>query len=148
GWRLGYAACPDKALAQAVGGIQSHSTSNPTSFSQAGGVTALRQGDEDARKMCQVFEKRRNLLFDRIAALKPLKPFRPQGAFYLFVNIRDLGMNSITLSEKLLNEAHLAVVPGKPFGSDDHIRLSFATSEKNLEEAVRRLEVWLKNLPG
>ncbi len=148
GWRLGYAACPDKELAKAVGSIQSHSTSNPTSFAQAGGVVALKQAEADTVKMCRIFEKRRNLLYDRLNVLPRLKPFRPQGAFYLFVNIRDLGIDSVTLSEKLLNEAHIAVVPGKPFGSDEHIRLSFATSEKHLEEAAKRLEVWLWNLPG
>ncbi len=144
GWRLGYAACPDKELAKAVGSIQSHSTSNATSFAQAGGVAALNLAEEDAKKMCQVFEKRRNLLCERLASLPRLKAFRPGGAFYVFVNIRDLGIDSVTLSERLLNEAHVAVVPGKPFGSDEHIRLSFATSEKNLEEAVKRLAAWLQ----
>ena len=143
GWRLGYAACPDKELAKAVGGIQSHSTSNPTSFAQAGGVLALQKGEDDAAQMCRSYEKRRNLLFEQIKALPKMKPFRPQGAFYLFVNTREIGIDSVKLSERLLEEAHVAVVPGKPFGSDDHIRLSFATSEKNLQEAVRRLAAWL-----
>jgi aspartate aminotransferase len=144
GWRLGYAACPDRELAKAVGSIQSHSTSNPTSFAQDGGVVALEKGDEDARRMCQVYQKRRDLLMERLTVIPKIKPFRPQGAFYLFVNIRDTGFDSMKLSAALLEEAHIAVVPGKPFGSDDHIRMSFATSENNLEEAASRLASWLR----
>lgn len=144
GWRLGYAACPTKKLADAVAGIQSHSTSNATSFAQAGGVVALEKGEEEARKLCRVFEKRRDLFLQRISAIHPLKPFRPEGAFYLFVNSKGTGLDSVRLAERLLEEAHVAVVPGKPFGSDDHIRLSFATSEQNLEEAARRIESWMR----
>jgi len=144
GWRLGYAACPDLGLAKAIGSIQSHSTSNPTSFAQAGGVVALEKGEGEAKKMCQVFEKRRNEFYDQIAQLPKLKPFRPEGAFYLFVDIRETQMDSVRLAQAWLGEAHVAVVPGKPFGSDNHIRMSFASSEKNLKEAVRRLANWLK----
>lgn len=145
GWRLGYAACP-KEVAKAIGAFQSHSTSNPTSFAQAGGTVALDQGDADAAKMCAVYEKRRDLFYKRIAAVPGLKPFRPQGAFYLFVNIRESGLSSADLSQKLLEEAHVAVVPGEPFGSGDHIRMSFATSEAKLEEAANRLDKWFKKL--
>ncbi len=144
GWRLGYAACPDMGLAKAAGSIQSHSTSNPTSFAQSGGVTALENGETDAASMCRIFEKRRNLLYDKIAALPKLKPFRPQGAFYLFVNIKATGLNSVKLSERWLEEAHVAVVPGGPFGSDEHVRLSFAASDDILNEAVLRLGKWLQ----
>jgi aspartate aminotransferase len=142
GWRLGYAACPNKELAEAVGSIQSHSTSNATSFSQAGGVVALDQGDADAAKMCEVFQKRRDMFYEKIAAIPKLNPFKAQGAFYLFVNIKETKIDSLTLSQRLLDEALVAVVPGKPFGSDIHIRMSFATSEKNLEEAAQRLAAW------
>lgn len=146
GWRLGYAACPNKEWAQAIGSIQSHSTSNATSFAQAGGVTALEKGDEDARKMCQVFEKRRDLFINKLAGISALIPFKPQGAFYLFANIAKTGLSSVTIAERLLQEALVAVVPGKPFGSDAHIRMSFATSEKNLEQSARRLSEWFKSL--
>lgn len=144
GWRLGYAACPWKELAQAVSGIQSHSTSNPTSFSQAGGVVALDQGEADARKMCESFEKRSVLLYDRIKTIPQLKPFKPQGTFYLFVNSSGTGLGSVQLCQALLDEAHVAVVPGGPFGSDQHIRMSFASSEKSLLDAVSRIQNWLK----
>lgn len=142
GWRLGYAACANRDLAKAVSSLQSHSTSNPTSFAQAGGVVALDQGDAEAQRMCKVYEKRRDLFYGLISQIKPLKPFRPQGAFYLFVNIAETGLSSADLIQKLLEEAHVATIPGKPFGSDAHIRMSFATSESKLEEAARRLSRW------
>lgn len=143
GWRLGYAAFPTKQMAVAVGSVQSHSTSNPTSFAQAGGVVALEKGDIDAEKMCRTFEKRRDWLFDALNAIPKLKPFRPQGAFYMFVDISATGLDSMTFSSRLLEEAHVAVVPGKPFGADKHVRLSFAASDKILQEAVRRIQNWL-----
>ncbi len=146
GWRLGYAACPDNALAQAVGSIQSHSTSNATSFSQAGGVVALNQGEEDAAKMRAVFEKRRTDFAKKIAAIPHMKPFVAQGAFYLWVDISSSGIDSLTLSQRLLDEALVAVVPGKPFGSDKHIRLSYATSEQQLDEAARRLTAFFSKI--
>ncbi len=144
GWRLGYAACPSKDLAQAVGSIQSHSTSNATSFAQAGGTVALETGEAEAQKMCRVFEKRRDSFFARLSGIPKIKPFKPGGAFYLFVNTRQTGIDSLKLSERLLEEALVAVVPGKPFGSDDHIRLSFATSDAVLDEAADRIENWIR----
>lgn len=146
GWRLGYSACPSKELAQAVGSIQSHSTSNATSFAQSGGIAALEKGEADALKLKDVFQKRRDLFIQHLSVIPQFKPFKPQGAFYLFVNITKTGMGSVELSERLLNEALVAVVPGKPFGSDAHIRLSFATSEAKLEEASRRIASWIKKL--
>lgn len=146
GWRLGYAACPNKELAQAVGSIQSHSTSNATSFSQAGGVAALDKGEDDAKRMCEVFQKRRDFFIEKLSVIPQLKPFKAQGAFYLFADISKCGLGSLQVSERLLQEALVAVVPGKPFGSDKHIRMSFATSDKNLEEAASRLAAWFKKL--
>jgi len=145
GWRLGYSACPNKELAEAVGSVQSHSTSNPTSFAQPGAVVALEKGEDDARKMCVAFQKRRDWFYDAIAAIPKLKPFRPQGTFYMFVDISATGIGSLKFAESLLEEAHVAVVPCKPFGADTHVRMSFASSEKNLEEAVKRIAAWLKN---
>jgi len=144
GWRLGYAGIPDKPLAKAVASFQSHSTSNPNSFAQAGGITALDLGDEEAKKMCAVYEKRRDLFIHLLKAIPSLKPFRPEGAFYLFINIAETGMTGLQLADLLLEKAHLAVVPGEPFGSSKHIRVSYATSEKDIEEAVRRMTQWIK----
>lgn len=146
GWRIGYAACP-KEVAEAISSLQSHATSNPTSFAQAGAAAAVEKGDGEAKKMCEVFEKRRDLFISELQKIPKFKPFKPQGAFYLFVNIRGTGLDSMKLTERLLEEARVAVVPGKVFGSNDHIRLSFACSEKDILEASRRIREWVQKNP-
>lgn len=146
GWRLGYAACPTKEMAKAMSSFQSHSTSNTTTFAQPGGIQALEQGDKDAAQMCQAFEKRRNFFVEKIKAIPKLEPFVAQGAFYLFVNIAKTGLDSMKFTERLLSEAHVAVVPGKPFGSEQHVRMSFASSEKSLEQAASRIAAWIAKL--
>jgi len=139
GWRLGYAACPDKALAKAVESIQSHSTSNPVSFTQAGGVAALDRGEAEAGKMKDVFEKRRDLFLSLLEKIDCFTTTKPGGAFYLFVNIKKTGLSAFEVSKRLLEEAHVAVIPGEPFGSAEHIRLSYAVSEKEIYSAVERM---------
>jgi aspartate aminotransferase len=139
GWRLGYAAFPDKTLAKAVESIQSHSTSNPVSFTQPGGVAALDQGDDEAGKMCAVFQKRRDLFIEKLKAVRAFKPFKPDGAFYLFTDIQATGLSGLEVAKKLLAEVHVAVIPCEPFGSPHHIRMSYATSEKDIETAVTRI---------
>lgn len=144
GWRLGYAAFQDKALAKAVESIQSHSTSNPVSFTQAGGVVALDQGDAEAEKMRAVFEKRRDLFLSLLKKVPSFKPFKPSGAFYLFVDIQGTGLSAFEVAKKLLEDVHVAVIPCEPFGSAQHIRMSYATSEKDIEAAVQRIADWAK----
>ena len=139
GWRLGYAAFPEKTLAKAVESIQSHSTSNPVSFTQPGGVVALDQGDAEAQKMCAVFQKRRDLFIEKLKVVKSFKPFKSNGAFYLFVDIQGTGLSGLEVAKKLLEEVHVAVIPCEPFGSPHHIRMSYATSEKDIETAVTRI---------
>lgn len=146
GWRLGYTACPNKELAKAIGSMQSHSTSNPTSFAQVGGVVALEKGDEEAKTMCGVYQRRRDLFYNLISEIPKFKPFKPQGAFYLFVDISETGLTSMQATERLLNEAHVAVVPGAPFGNDAYIRMSFATSDDKLQEAAARIKHWASKL--
>ena len=145
GWRIGYAACP-KEIADAASTLQSHSTSNSTSFAQAGALAALEKGEAEAKRMCQIFEKRRNLFLAELKKIPKIKAFPPQGAFYVFVNIEGTGLDSMRFTERLLDEARVAVVPGKVFGSDCHIRLSFACSEKDLLESSRRIHDWIAKL--
>lgn len=147
GWRLGYAAMAEKSLAKAVESIQSHSTSNPVSFTQPGGVVALDQGDEEAKKMCAVFQKRRDLFISLLKTVPSFKPFKPNGAFYLFTDIQDTGLSAFEVARKLLDEAHIAVIPCEPFGSPAHIRMSFATSEKDIENAVQRIASLFSKVP-
>lgn len=146
GWRLGYCACLSKELAEAIASMQSHTTSNPTSFAQPGGLVALDRGDEDARRMSCAYEKRRDLFLDLLAGIPRLKAFRPQGAFYIFANIKDTGLDCVRVTKSLLEEAHVAIVPGDAFGSQDHIRMSFATSEAQLCGAASRLRDWFSKL--
>ena len=143
GWRLGYAACP-KEIASAASSLQSHSTSNPTSFAQVGFLEAIKQGDAFPNQMRDTYEKRRNLMVDLLNEIPGFKAFKPKGAFYVFCDITGTKLSSLELSGKLLEEAKVAVVPGVAFGDDKAIRLSFATSETKIREGVQRIVEWFK----
>ena len=143
GWRLGYLAGP-KEVVERMDNLQSHATSNPSTFSQYGAVQALISGEAEVSKMCKVFEKRRNLMSDLINKIPKLSFVFPDGAFYFFINITKTGMTSGQFAEKLLEKNLVAVVPGDVFGSDQHIRLSFATSEENITKGISRIAEFLK----
>jgi aspartate aminotransferase len=146
GWRIGYSAC-EKEIAQAVSSLQSHSTSNPTSFAQVGAEAALRLEDPAAiEKVRSLFQKRRDLIFGEVGRVSKLVPFKPQGAFYLFINIEKTGLGSVAFCQRLLEEKKVACVPGIAFGSDRHIRLSFATSEANITQGISRLREFVSSL--
>ncbi|MBI4372309.1 MAG: pyridoxal phosphate-dependent aminotransferase [Candidatus Omnitrophica bacterium] len=145
GWRLGFSASP-KPIAEACGSLQSHSTSNPTSFAQAGYLEALKSGETEVKKMCAAFEKRRDLMYRLVSGIPQLKAFKPSGAFYLFVDIRETKLPSLSFSSRLLDEAQVAVIPGIAFGDDHAIRMSFATSEALIESGVSRIREWLKKI--
>ena len=154
GWRIGYAAGP-KEVIQAASNLQDHSTSNPVSISQAASVEALLGSQEDLGKMAVEFEKRRDYMVKRINSINGLSTVNPQGAFYSFVNISGLkGRNcsgktidgSFSLTDLLLTEARIAVVPGAVFGDDDHVRLSYATGMDNIVEGLNRFEDFIKKL--
>ena len=146
GWRIGYLAC-EKEIAQAISSLQSHSTSNPTSFAQSGAEAALRLEDKnEIEKVRALFEKRRDLIFTEMSKSPKLVPFKPQGAFYLFCNIQKTGLGSLAFCDKLLEQKKVAAVPGIAFGSDHHIRLSFATSEDNIKKGVARILEFMNSL--
>jgi aspartate aminotransferase len=142
GWRIGYLAASNNELVAAVKNIQSHSTSNPTSISQMASLEALKDTGATIDKMRNEFEKRRDYIVERINKIKGLSCLKPEGAFYVFCRIHKKGLGSMELTEKLLDEAKVAVVPGKVFGSDRHIRLSFATSMENIKKGIDRIEEW------
>ena len=145
GWRIGFTAAP-LPIAKAIGAIQSHSTSNPTSFAQVGAVQAL-EGPQDHLDMwLGEFNKRRSVAFDKLNAIDGISCVNAQGAFYLFPNISATGIKSAEFCERLLTEAKVAAVPGVAFGSDDYIRISYATSMANIEEALGRLEQFVRGL--
>ncbi|MHB8053788.1 MAG: pyridoxal phosphate-dependent aminotransferase [Candidatus Aminicenantales bacterium] len=147
GWRIGYAAGPAPLIA-AMGRLQSHTTSHPTSISQMASAEALAGSQAEVSRMRAEFERRRNYALMKVRTIPGLSCFEPQGAFYLFPNVRsfyDLEFNgtpirnSYGLAYYLLREAHVAIVPGDAFGSDDNIRLSYATSMENLEKGLSRI---------
>ncbi|MBI4970364.1 MAG: pyridoxal phosphate-dependent aminotransferase [Candidatus Omnitrophica bacterium] len=143
GWRLGYLAGP-KEIVERMDNLQSHATSNPNTFSQYGAVQALIKGEAEVVKMCKVFEQRRNLMADILNKIPKLTYIYPDGAFYFFVNISKTGMTSGAFAERLLEKNLVAVVPGDVFGSDQHIRLSFATSDENITKGLSRIAEFLK----
>ena len=143
GWRIGYMAGP-QLVAKAVGSLQSHSTSNPCSIAQKAAVAAL-QGDQSfLSDNVKLFEKRRNRIIELLEEIPGVTCVKPQGAFYVFPNIKGLGMNSMELAERLLTEAQVAIVPGTAFGADDCIRLSYAMDMDSIEEGLQRIKKWVK----
>ena len=150
GWRLGYAvAHPD--IISAVGKIQSHSTSNPSSISQAAALAALNGAEDDARRMHDAYRERRAWLVGAINAIDGFCCTDPDGAFYVFPEVRRFfGRSGIHDSQSfatyLLDEARVAVVPGSAFGNDDHVRISYATSMERIQEGVKRLTAALGKL--
>ena len=145
GWRIGFTAAP-LPIAKAIGAIQSHSTSNPTSFAQSGAVQALDGSQDHLSDWLNEFSKRRTFAHEKLNSMKNISCVNAQGAFYLFPNISATGINSAQFCEKLLSEAKVAAVPGIAFGSDNYIRISYATSMENLEKALARLEAFLGSL--
>lgn len=154
GWRLGYTA-GQKTLITAMNNIQSQSTSNPTSFAQYGGIEALNGNQDDVFKMVEEFKKRRDYIVRRLNMMRGISCFNPSGTFYVFPKISyyygknfngHTIRNSIEMTEYLLKEGHVAVVPGTAFGADNYLRLSFATSMKNIEGGLNRIEDALDRL--
>jgi aspartate aminotransferase len=144
GWRIGYAGGP-KAVIGAMKKIQSQSTSNPCSISQAASVAAL-DGDQDCvREMCRAFRERHDYIVDALSRVSGFQCLPSAGTFYAFPNVSDaiggLGLrDDLAMSELLLNEGGVAVVPGSAFGAPGFLRLSFACSMESLIDAVRRIQ--------
>jgi aspartate aminotransferase len=138
GWRLGYATAPAPIL-QGMLKIQQHSVSNATSFAQRAGVEALR-GDQGAmRAMVTEFKKRRDIMIDGLRKLR-IECALPRGAFYAFAKVSQFG-DSVEVTEKLLQDARVAVTPGSAFGpnGEGYVRLSYATSRQNIEDGINRM---------
>ncbi|MBV6493777.1 MAG: Aspartate aminotransferase [Turneriella sp.] len=160
GWRLGYAGGP-KEIISAMDMLQGQSTSNANSFAQKGGVAALNGDQNCVDEMRAVFEKRRDLAFSLLDNLKGVKVFKPQGAFYLFPDIADLkaapGWEKLKqktgesdtgkiFSKGLLDEKLVAVVPGSAFGYENGFRISYATSEVQIEKGLKRIRAFVEEL--
>ncbi len=145
GWRLGYMAAPE-AIAKAVDSIQSHSTSNPNSFAQKGAIAALKGDQQPLSDMHDEFDMRRHYMYDRISKIANITAVKPQGAFYVLVNISQLGLTSQNFADRLLSKANVAVVPGAAFGDDRTIRLSYATSIDVIKKGLDRFQDFCRTL--
>ncbi|AKG22641.1 pyridoxal phosphate-dependent aminotransferase [Calothrix sp. 336/3] len=143
GWRIGYLAGPVD-LIKATITIQSHSTSNICTFAQYGAIAALESSQDCVQEMLQAFTKRRQVMLERLNAIPGLSCPKPDGAFYLFPDIRQTGLKSLDFSNALLEEHQVAVIPGIAFGADDNIRLSYATDMATIEKGMERLEKFVK----
>jgi aspartate aminotransferase len=145
GWRLGYLAAPDTVV-RAVDSIQSHTSSNPCSFSQYGALAALKGDQQPLADMREEFEMRRNYMFDRISKISNVTAIKPQGAFYILVNISQLGLTSQNFADRLLSKANVAVVPGAAFGDDRTVRFSYATSLDVIKKGLDRFQDFCRTL--
>lgn len=154
GWRIGYAA-GDKDVISAMSKLQGQSTSNPTSISQWAAIAAFTGDHGVIEDRTKEFEQRKNYIVQKLNDIPGISCFDPQGAFYVFPNVSGYYgkeydgktiENSLDFTEFILVEAKVAVVPGVAFGSDDHVRISYATSMDDIVEGVERITEALKKL--
>ncbi len=152
GWRIGYSAAP-APIAKVMSNIQSHATSNPNSIAQAATVAALSGGQDEIAVMKKAFRERRDYMVERINAIEGVSCLKPQGAFYVLMNIsalkgRYIGDTLINSSDDfanaLLERAKVALVPCSGFGNDNFVRWSYATSMENIKEGIDRVENFIK----
>jgi len=150
GWRIGYGLAPEPIIG-AMMKLQSHSTSNPTSIAQKAAVEALRGPQDSVPQMLAEYRKRRDFVVPRLREMPGVTCSMPAGAFYAYPNVRKAfekgGMKSpLEFADRLLKEASVAVVPGEAFGTDDHVRISYATSMEELKRGLDRIDNFIKSL--
>ncbi|OED35190.1 aspartate aminotransferase [PVC group bacterium (ex Bugula neritina AB1)] len=144
GWRIGYAAGAENII-QSLSKYQSHSTSNPCSIAQKAAHSALTADQSFLSENVATFRKRRDLMVSMLNDIPGVSCLKPSGAFYAFANISNLGRGkSCEVAEALLKEAHVALVPGKAFGADDFVRLSYALDLDSISEGLERFARWAK----
>lgn len=154
GWRIGYVAGPSD-LIKAITNIQSHMTSNICSITQFAALAALTQGNDFHKKMISSFKERRDYIYDNISVLNNLSCVYPEGAFYLYVDVsqlfgkkyKDTIINDCTdVAQILINEFLVCVIPCTDFGSNDHLRLSYAISKDSIVKGVKRIENFVNSV--
>ena len=147
GWRLGYGVMP-KILADQVAKLQTNCNSCTASFSQIAGIEALTGDQGPVEGMVSEFKKRRDLIVAGLNDIKGISCLRPDGAFYVFPNIKNLGSSSSQLESRLLNEAGIAALSGTSFGAfgEGYIRFSYANSIPNIQKALEKLNCFVDSL--
>ena len=153
GWRIGYLACPEN-VAKAIGGMQSHTTSNPCTISQYATLAALSGGKDFLEEMVQTFDKRRKYMVETLKKIEGIECIEPKGAFYTFVNVKNcIGKSfrgqkingSLDFANYALQKG-IAVIPGGAFGADDCIRLSYAISMEDIKEGLKRFAEFISEV--
>ncbi len=154
GWRIGYTGSP-KEIAKLMGSVQSHQTSNPNSIAQKAAYEALIGPQDSVYRMSEEFNRRRDYMYERVSTMKLISALKPQGAFYLFVDVSEtldkqykgekIG-NLANLAKILIEDYNVAVIPCDDFGAPDHIRLSYAISMEQIKKGLDRIEEFLNNL--
>jgi aspartate aminotransferase len=142
GWRVGFLAAP-LSIIKAVETIQSHSTSNVCTFAQYGAIAAYEGSQDCVKEMVEAFAERRQVMLDYLNNIPGFTCPAPTGAFYMYPNISKLGINSLDFCSGLLDKFQVAAVPGVAFGTDDCIRLSYATSVENIRQGMDRLAAYV-----
>lgn len=146
GWRFGYMASVMDELNSAIKNLQSQSTSNICSIVQKAAIPALLgQANDEMLYMKKAFEKRRDMAVELFSQIKGLSVFKPDGAFYLFINCKEIEPDSMTFCKKMLEEVKVATVPGSGFGCDGYFRFSFATDEVSIQEGISRIKKFVEN---
>lgn len=147
GWRMGYAASKNRELIKLMNNLQSQSTANINSITQKAAICALNgECDIDIENFLHAFQNRRNLAHKLINEIKPLEVRMPQGAFYLFINIKGVNGDSMAFCKDLLEKQGVALVPGVAFGMDGYARMSFACGEEQIIEGIKRIESYVKGV--
>jgi aspartate aminotransferase len=145
GWRFGYLACKDKSLVKAMKKLQSQSTSNINSITQKAAIVGLNgAADAEIASMREAFISRRDKAVELFNNIEGISVLKPDGAFYLFVNISAVEADSLKFCKNLLEESGVAVVPGVGFGSDGYFRFSFATDIESIISGISRIEAFVK----
>lgn len=146
GWRIGYALAPKEFIAK-MNTIQTHLTSNACSIAQWAVLGAMREGEPDVGKMLATFAERRRAIVDLIRGMPYVKVREPEGAFYIFVDIRECPLpDDMAFCTRLLEEKYVAAVPGTAFFAPGFVRLSYSSSMENIKEGMRRLKEFLQSL--
>jgi aspartate aminotransferase len=147
GWRVGYLAAPLEII-QAASVIQGHSTSNVCTFAQYGALAALTGSQDCVEKMRLAFSDRQQVIVDYLRSIPGIECAKPDGAFYVFANISKTGLSSLDFCQQLLASHQVAVIPGLPFGADDHVRISYATDLETIQKGMERFGKFVGQIVG
>ncbi|HIQ50994.1 MAG TPA: aminotransferase class I/II-fold pyridoxal phosphate-dependent enzyme, partial [Nautiliaceae bacterium] len=147
GWRFGYLATKNKELVKNINKLQSQMTSNINSITQKAAIPALLgEADKDVENMVSEFKKRRDYVYKAFNEIEGLKANKPDGAFYIFVNHKQITNNSMDFALNLLDKKGVAVVPGVGFGSEGYFRFSFATDLNTIKKGIEKIKEYVKEI--